>query len=162
MTCEQKNVYYTASGREFPPTIELLTTDLVGCYDDIQYEFDKAKNSEQRGLVLMIHHGCTKVVSSYFSGEDLEAFTKKTTEEYEGLLVKESRRSDGTLDWYMLERVTWREVEAGRMSPDNWLRLGSVQICREMYDAMQNQPKGTRWQRLTRRLRAGVADRLDG
>jgi hypothetical protein len=79
------------------------------------------------------------------------------------MLGKESRLPDGTLDYAMLERVTWREVEAGRMNPDNWLRLGSVQICREMYDAaMQNQPKATLWQRLTRRLRAGVADRLDG
>jgi hypothetical protein len=152
MTCKQENVYYTASGREFPPTMELLATDLVGCYDDIHYEFDKAKNSEGRGLVLMAYHACTKAVSRYLSGEDLEAFTKKITEDYEGLLAKESRLPDGTLDYPMLERVTWREVEAGRMSPDNWLRAGSVAICHQMYAAamQQNQRRNTWWQRLTR------------
>jgi hypothetical protein len=129
------DTFYTASGREFPPTMQDLFTNLRGCRDDIHHEFDKAKSSEERGLLLNVYHASMKIAQSWVAPQDLETFKTACAQDYALFLVKETRLPDGNIDFPLLERVTWREVEAGRMSPDHNLRKTALEACHALREA---------------------------
>jgi hypothetical protein len=146
--------------REFPPTEIDIVTDWQGCRNDIHREFDKAQTFEQRGALLAIYHAMMNIVEkSLIEQSDVEKFRLTRDQDYCLFLVKESGQGEN-VNSEILDQVTRREVEAGRMPPDHQLRklaltasnLG-ISTTAQLHDTEQERARISWWRRTVGRLR---------
>jgi hypothetical protein len=132
----------------------LLRMNLREIRDEIHNEHERAKTFEERGALLAIYKSVMDYVeaASDFEPGSLERFQKARRQDYCLFLVRECARPDGNADPVILEAVTSREIEAGRMAPDDELRLHALQFLEELreleraYREGQRNPKeGRNW-----------------
>ncbi len=96
--------------------------------------------------------------------DDLASFRKIRDQDYCRLLILECLQGTN-VNSELLEQVTRREVEGGRMSPDHNLRelatigttfgIGTTEQLRKIEEREQ---RGTLWQRITRRVKGRLRD----
>jgi hypothetical protein len=92
--------------------------------DEIHDEHERAITFNERGVLLAIYQVVMDFVEtqSSFSPKDLTAFKTARRQDYCLLLAREAVVEGGAVDPVRMEAVTRREVEAGRMAPDDELR----------------------------------------
>jgi len=152
------------SEREFPPTTHDIVSDWQGCREDIHREFEKAQTFEQRGVLLAIYHAMMNIVEkNLIAPSDVETFKKARDQDYCLFIAKESTQGEN-VNSEILEQVTRREVQAGRMSPDHQLRklalIGTtfgISPTAQLHEIEQQKAHGSWWQRATRWMRGGTA-----
>jgi hypothetical protein len=94
---------------------------------DIVEEHKRATTTAERVALLGLYNALMDMVErdGGFTPEDKEVIKKTRREEYCLLLIKETL-VDELVDPQKLEEVTRREIEAGRMTPDDDLRKLAV------------------------------------
>ena len=95
---------------------------------DIHAEHDRATTAQDREALLGIYKAVMDAVERQIREEDLEAFRKARMEDYNLLLIKEATIEDtsGHINPPRMAAITRREVEAGRMAPDDGLHKLAV------------------------------------
>ena len=84
-------------------------------------------STRERVTLLRIYTGVMDAVERHLiSDADLETFRRVRRQHYKQLLISECLEGDGAVSPEAMEAVTRREIEAGRMTPDNELRRLAV------------------------------------
>lgn len=137
------------AAEKFP---HLLLVNLREIRDEIHNEHMRAKTFEGRGALLAIFKSVMDYVerASNFEPGGLEKFKETRRKDYCLFLARECLQPDGYVDPMMMEAVTRREVDAGRMAPDDELRVRALQILEELRELENAQgrrkPKeGRKW-----------------
>lgn len=90
--------------------------------EEIHYEHVRATTTEERVALLHIFKAVMDLVErSGLSPEDMEKFREARLKDYHSLIVGESLVGE-TICTETLDAITRREIEAGRMAPDDNLR----------------------------------------
>jgi hypothetical protein len=97
---------------------------------DIHAEFKRATTVTDREALLAMHKVVMDVAEDTIDDEALEDFKKARRQDYIPLIVQEAMigqdSSDGNIHPEKLTPITRREVEAGRMAPDDDLHEMAV------------------------------------
>jgi hypothetical protein len=133
----------------------LLLVNLRQIRDEIHNEHMRAKTFEERGELLAIFKSVMDYVerASNFEPGGPEKFKETRRKDYCLFLAREGReglRADGYVDPVMMEAVTRREVDAGRMAPDDQLRVRTLQALEELRELENTQgqrkpEEGRKW-----------------
>jgi hypothetical protein len=112
----------------------LLLVNLREIRDEIHNEHKRAPTFGQRGALLAIYKSVMDYVegASNFEPEGLEKFKKTRRQDYCLFLARECAQPDGNVDPVMMEAVTRREVDAGRMAEDDELRVLTLQTLENL------------------------------
>ena len=126
-------------------TSEILERMLAAGYDGSLREWNKFRNeivkkfkcvstTSERVALLRAYKVLMDAVEQApgLASKDIAEINKARLSEYRLLLVAEGAGPDGFLDSRKMEEITRREIEAGRMSPDDVLRKDTVRALREM------------------------------
>jgi hypothetical protein len=117
----------------------LLLLNLREIRDEIHNEHERAMSFGERGVLLAIYKSVMDYVegASNFEPGGLEKFKKTRRQDYCLFLIRECVQPDGNVDPVMMEAVTSREIEAGRMAPDDELRVRTLEALEELRE-LQN------------------------
>jgi hypothetical protein len=109
-------------------TADAATWDWQQTRRDIHTEHERATTAADREALLGIHKAVMAAVERQIRREDLEAFRKARTEDYNLLIIKEATIGDDSshINPQRLAAITRREVEAGRIAPDDELHKLAV------------------------------------
>jgi hypothetical protein len=126
-------------------TSEILVRMLAAGYDGSLREWNKFRNemvknfkcastTSERVALLRAYRALMDAVEQApgLASKDIAEINKARLSEYRLLLVAKGAGPDGFLDSRKMEEITRREIEAGRMSPDDVLRKDTVRALREM------------------------------
>jgi hypothetical protein len=90
---------------------------------DIHDEHDRATTTADRVALLAIYKSAMDAVerNADFTPEDMERFKKARRQDYNLLLIREAMigKTDGNINPQKIGEITRREVESGRMAPDD-------------------------------------------
>jgi hypothetical protein len=102
--------------------------DLPRIRNDIHEEHERATTTADREALLSIFKRVMDEAEPQIRAEDLEEFRKVRRQDYNLLLVREAVIGDdsGLINPQRLAAITRREVDAGRMSPDDELHKLAV------------------------------------
>jgi hypothetical protein len=107
---------------------------------EIVEEFRHATTTHERVALLSVHKLVMDTVeqSINFTPEDAAKIKELRRQEYCHMLFVEAARPDGLLEPEKMEEITRREIEAGRMPPDDSLRevIYRDQFCRPIRGAV--------------------------
>jgi hypothetical protein len=130
----------------------LLLVKLREIRDEIHNEHERAKTFEERGVLLAIYKSVMDYVEAArnFEPGGLERFKETRRQDYCLFLARECARPDGYVDPVMMEAVTSREIEAGRMAPDDELRVRALEALKELRELenterRRRQKEGRKW-----------------
>jgi hypothetical protein len=98
----------------------------------VHHEFDAANTVAERELLLAIFKTTMDYAEATVAKEDLQKFREARRQDYNLLLIKETRVGNNISPERMLE-VTAREIAAGRMTEDHELRELSVDACASLH-----------------------------
>ena len=91
--------------------------------NDVHEEHERATTTADRVALLDIHKALMDAVErgAGFTAEDLEKFKETRRGDYNLLLIREAMigATDGNINPQKMGEITRREVEAGRMAPDD-------------------------------------------
>jgi len=93
----------------------------------IAKEYSETTDLVKRDSLLNLHHASLNIVQAGVPPDDLERFLEARARHYRGLLIWETVDGEGNANAEALERVTAREIAAGRMSEDDKLRHLALQ-----------------------------------
>lgn len=93
----------------------------------IAKEYSETTDPVKRNSLLNLHQASLNIVQARVAPEDLESFLENRSRHYWALLASETVDDEGLADAEELERVTAREIAAGRMSEDDKLRQLALQ-----------------------------------
>ena len=90
---------------------------------EIVDEFRRATTTPERVALLSVYKLVMDAVegSSVFTPEDMAKIKELRGREYIQMLLQEAVRPDGLIDPQKMKEITRREIEAGRMAPDDSL-----------------------------------------
>jgi hypothetical protein len=88
----------------------------------IAEEYAETTDPGQREALLNLHHSSLNIVQAQLQPQELQAFLVNRSKHYRLLLAREVTDSEGLADSEALERVTAREIAAGRMTEGDPLR----------------------------------------
>jgi hypothetical protein len=97
--------------------------------DEISKEFGLARTEQDRVVLLALHEAIVDALeeallqSAELPPDELEKFRTLRLQAYHSLIVRESVDKDWLIQPELLANVTKREVDAGRMAPDDELRV---------------------------------------
>lgn len=102
--------------------------DWASIREEIHDEFDQAKSEDDRVLLLGLHQAVLDLVErqANLPPDDLAAFRKTRLQDYHLLIVKEVVVGEHVCT-ETLDAVSKREMQAGRMAPDDALRQAATQ-----------------------------------
>lgn len=115
--------------------------------DEIATLHETAKTEQEYVTLLEAHRNLVAVGEHAFDKETYEKLLPVTAAEYRMFLNKESME-DGLINPVLLERITRREVEAGRLAADDELRQLAVAGAAVLGDSKQvtaNQCRKGNW-----------------
>ena len=126
-------------------TSEILERMLAAGYEGSLREWNKFRNeivktfkrvstTSERVALLRAYNALLDAVEQApgLASKDIAEINEARLSEYRLMLVAEGAGPDGFLDSQKIEEITRREIEAGRMSPDDVLRKDTVRALREM------------------------------
>ena len=93
----------------------------------IANEYAQTTDPVQREILLRLHYSSLNTVQAQVASRDLPEFLDARTKHYRTLLAREVVDSAGIADAEALERVTAREIAAGRMTEDDQFRRFALQ-----------------------------------
>src|SRR5262249_4552906 len=91
--------------------------------EEINNEFGRVRTEESRSAVLATFNATMDIVETMVASEDLQTFHDARQKHYKSFLVQESLVG-GQVCVETLCAVTQREIDAGRMAPDD--NLGKI------------------------------------
>ena len=100
--------------------------------NEIVEHFRRATSTPERVALLRVYKVLMDSVeqSPGFAPEDMAKIKEARLSEYRLMLIAEAVGPDGVV--VPMEEITRREIEAGRMSPDDGLRKDAVRMLTEM------------------------------
>jgi hypothetical protein len=126
-------------------TREILERMLTAGYDGSLREWNKFRNeivkhfkrvstTSERVALLRAYKALMDAVEQApgLASKDIAEISEARLSEYRSMLVAEGAWPDGFLDSQKMEEITRREIEAGRMSPDDRLRKDTVRALSKM------------------------------
>lgn len=122
----------------FPPSLADITLNPSESFDCIRNEFDKATSSNERSMILDLFVGFMRALESSAEPSKREAFSKSFRQIYIQFLITESQRVNPNdpelmdIDPELMEKITGREILAGRMAEDDGLRMHAVAAANEI------------------------------
>jgi len=101
---------------------------------EIVEHFRRATTTPERVALLRAYKALMDAVEQApgFAEEDAGKIKKLRLREYRLMLIAEAARPDGLAEPQKMEVITRREIEAGRMSPDDGLREDAVRTLTQM------------------------------
>jgi hypothetical protein len=102
--------------------------------------FERATSTPEQVAVLRVYKALMDEIEQApgTSPEDLATINEARRNEYHLMLIAEGARPDGLLDPQKMEEITRREIEAGRMAPDDGLRQDTVRALAGTLDLKTN------------------------
>ena len=88
----------------------------------IQFEFRAAKNEDERAVLLGLHKSVLDMAAGRIAPDHLDKFLATRRSDYLSLLICESADGEGQIPPDVIDRITQREVAAGRMTEDDEFR----------------------------------------
>jgi hypothetical protein len=125
------------------------SNDWTGLREKIHDAFDQSQSSEERGMLLAAFTAMMDSVERQLgtADPDLRAkFQQARCQDYNLFVVKECT-FDGNVSPEMLNVVTLREVQAGRMAPDHELRRLAIMSGVESTPAEERKITPPWWKR---------------
>jgi hypothetical protein len=106
--------------------------------NEIVKNFKRASTTSERVALLRAHKALMDAVEQApgLATKDIAEINEARLSEYRLMLVAEGVGPNGFLDSRKMEEITRREIEAGRMSPDDVLRKDAVRALSEIGVAM--------------------------
>ena len=101
---------------------------------EIIEHFRRATSTPERVALLRAYQALMDAVerSPDVAAEDARKFKELRQQEYYLMLIAEAARPDGQVRPQKMEEITRREIEAGRMSPNDGMREDTVRALSEM------------------------------
>ena len=95
--------------------------DLPEIRKDIHAEHKRATTTADREALLGVHKAIMDAAERHIRAEDLKDFREVRSQDYRLLLIQEAIIGDnsGTINPRRMAAITRREVEAGRMAPND-------------------------------------------
>jgi hypothetical protein len=102
-----------------------IRKEIVGAHQN-------AQTTAERVTCLSLHKALMDEVDKQISGPDLKEFRTAREQDYCRLLLAEAviGRADGIIEPKRMLEITQREIDAGRMSPDDGLHTDAVAAVR--------------------------------
>ena len=102
--------------------------------NEIVKNFKRVSTTSERVALLRAYKALMDAVEQApgLASKDIAEINEARLSEYRSMLVAEGAWPDGFLDSQKMEEITRREIEAGRMSPDDVLRKDTVRALSEI------------------------------
>ena len=102
--------------------------------NEIVKNFKRVSTTLERVALLRAYKALMDAVEQApgLASKDIAEINEARLSEYRSMLVAEGAWPDGFLDSQKMEEITRREIEAGRMSPDDVLRKDTVRAVSEI------------------------------
>jgi hypothetical protein len=102
--------------------------------NEIVKNFKRVSTTSERVALLRAYKALMDAVEQApgLASKDIAEINEARLSEYRSMLVAEGAWPDGFLDPRKMEEITRREIEAGRMSPDDVLRKDTVRALSEI------------------------------
>jgi hypothetical protein len=106
--------------------------------NEIVKTFKRVSTTSERVALLRAYNALLDAVEKApgLASKDIAEINEARLSEYRLMLVAEGAGPDGFLDSRKMEEITRREIEAGRMPPDDVLRKDTVRALSEIGVAM--------------------------